>query len=257
MHSTSFHPIRRQLRSVLRTVAIVVTTLASATRLAAPVGAQSTPAPSRPLTGVFSGTVYGQVSDPQKDFGKNAGTGWGGGASGVLRIDKSSIINLRGDLSVLTYGSFNRRINFPGAGGLVKLDLNTRNNIFSFVAGPQLLGPTGVFTPYASVLGGFSVFWTSSSLEGSDDTKEPFASSTNSSDAVLAYGAAAGAYIRVYNGARPIRLDLGARVLRHDNVSYLTDQRVREAFEQDRDPIPVRGRADFVAYYLGVHAILF
>lgn len=247
------HSMSRFLGHALRVAAASVASVA----IGASLGGQSSPTAARPLTGVLSGTVYGQLSDPQGDFGKNVGTGWGIGASGVLRLDKSSIVNVRADLSVLTYGSFNRRIDFPGAGGLVKLDLNTRNNIFSFVAGPQLLGPTGVFTPYAAALGGFSVFWTSSSLEGSDNSNEAFASSTNSSDAVLAYGGAAGAYIRVYDGARPIRLDLGARVLRHDNVAYLTDQRVREAFEQNRDPIPMRGRADFVTYYLGVHAILF
>jgi hypothetical protein len=207
-------------------------------------------------TGVISGSIYGQVSNPRGDFGANTGTGGGGGGTLLIRLDPSSIINLRTDLSFVTYGRSTRRIPLSGTGGLVKLDLTTTNNIASFVTGPQLLGPTGVFTPYAAALGGFSVFWTQSSVEGSSNDNQPFASTTNSSDAVLAYGGAAGLYIRVANGSRPIRLDLGARVLRHDNVKYLNNDRVADAFQNDRDPIPLRGRADFVTYQIGVHAIL-
>jgi hypothetical protein len=210
----------------------------------------------RVLTGRLAGSVYGQGSDPQGDFGKNTGAGWGGGGSLVLRLDPASIINLRADVSFLTYGNENRRIPLAGTGGLIQLNLRTSNNIVSVVTGPQLLGPTGPIMPYVSALGGFSVFWTESTVEGTQDVSTPFASTTNSNDAALAYGGAAGLYIRVATGSRPIRIDLGARVLRHDNVKYLTDDRVREAFENDRDPIPLRGRADFVTYYAGVNVIL-
>lgn len=211
---------------------------------------------ARVLTGRASAGVYAQGSDPRGDFGKNTGTGWGAGGTAVLRLDPAAIVNLRADLSFLTYGNSSRRIPLAGTGGLVKLDLNTSNNIVSFVTGPQLLGPTGPVMPYVTALGGFSVFWTQSSVEGTSNENQPFASTTNSSDAVLAYGGAAGLYIRVANGSRPVRLELGARVLRHDNVSYLNDQRVRDAFENNRDPIPVRGRADFVTYHAGVSIVV-
>ena len=211
---------------------------------------------SRPLEGRASISVHGQLSDPRGDFGVNTGTGYGLGGVGLLRIDKASILNLRGDLSFLTYGGSTRRVPLGGTGGLITLDLKTTNSIVSFVAGPQLLGPTGVFTPYLSALGGFSVFWTESSVEGTRGVDQPFASTTNSNDAVLAYGGAAGAYIRVSNGSRPIRIDLGARVLRHDNVSYLNDDRIRDAFQNDQAPIPLRGRADFITYYAGVNFIV-
>ena len=82
--------------------------------------------------------------------------------------------------------------------------------------------------PYVAPLGGFSVFWTSSAIEGSNNEDEPFASTTNSTDIVWVYGAAAGTYIRVYNGKNPVRIELGARLLRHDNVKYLNNERVRE-----------------------------
>ncbi|MEO7520542.1 MAG: hypothetical protein ABIW79_01870 [Gemmatimonas sp.] len=211
---------------------------------------------TRVLTGRASAGIYGQGSDPRGDFGNNTGAGWGGGGSVVLRLDPAAIANLRADLSFLTYGNSRRRIPLAGTGGLVKLDLRTSNNIASFVMGPQLLGPTGPIMPYVSALGGFSVFWTQSSVEGTSNDNEPFASTTNSSDAVLAYGGAAGLYIRVANGARPVRIELGARVLRHDNVNYLNDERVRDAFENNSDPVPVRGRADFVTYFAGVSVVI-
>ena len=210
----------------------------------------------RVLTDRLSVGAYAQGSDPRGDFGKNTGTGWGAGGTAVLRLDPAAIINLRADLSFLTYGNSSRRIPLAGTGGLVKLDLKTSNNIASFVTGPQLLGPTGAIMPYVAALGGFSVFWTQSSVEGTSNDNEPFASTTNSSDAVLAYGGAAGLYIRVANGSRPVRIELGARILRHDNVSYLNDDRVRDAFENNRDPIPVRGRADFVTYHAGVSVVV-
>jgi hypothetical protein len=241
--------MRTSHSSVLLRAAAALTMLLSTSALSAQESA-------RVLTGRLSGSVYGQGSDPRGDFGKNTGGGWGAGGSVVLRLDPSAIVNLRGDLSFLTYGNSSRRIPLAGTGGLVKLELRTSNNIGSFVLGPQLLGPTGPVMPYVSALGGFSVFWTESSVEGTNDDNQPFASTTNSSDAVLAYGGAAGLYIRVANKARPVRIELGARVLRHDNVSYLNDQRVREAFENERDPIPVRGRADFVTFFAGVNVVL-
>lgn len=211
----------------------------------------------RALTGTFSGAAHFQITEPRGEFGENTGNGFGVGVVGLWRLDPNGIANLRADLGVVTYGSTTRRIDFANTGGLVKLDLTTRSNIFSMVAGPQIGGTTGVFSPYMAALGGFSVFWTESSVEGSsNNSNEPFASTTNASDAVLAYGGAAGAILRVYNGARPVRLDFGARYLRHDDVSYLNRERVEDAFRNDRDPIPLRGRADFITYYFGANVVL-
>lgn len=205
----------------------------------------------------FSLGVHLQGSEPKGEFARNTDNGFGVGAYALGALDKNHIVNLRADLSFLTYANSRRRIPLTGTGGLIQLDLNTSSNIMSFVVGPQLLGPTGVVTPYATALGGFSVFWTQSTVEGSSNNNEPFASTTNSSDAVWAYGGAAGAYLRVYNGKHPVRLDLGARFLRHDDVRYLNEARVRDAFLANQPPVPIRGRVDFVTYYLGVNVITF
>lgn len=246
--------------------ALAATLLASALLAGAPslLSAQSNERRSddqsgvnRPPSGRGSVGVHLQVSEPRGDFARNTDNGFGLGGYVLGALDRNHIINLRADFSWVNYANSTRRIPLTGTGGLVQLDLRTSSNIFTVVAGPQLLGPTGVFTPYATALGGFSVFSTESSVEGSANVNEPFARTTNSSDAVWAYGGAVGALLRVYNGRNPVRVDIGARFLRHDDVRYLNDQRVRDAFENDRPPVPVRGRADFVTYYAGVNVIAF
>jgi hypothetical protein len=227
-----------------------------ATLLAGPASAQSSGEGGAP-SGRGSIGIHLQVSEPKGEFGQNTGNGFGFGGYVLTRLDPNSIVNLRGDVSFLMYGSSTRRIPLSGTGGLIQLDLRTTSNIVSVVTGPQLLGPTGTFTPYATALGGFSVFWTSSSIEGSSNENDPFATTTNASDAVWAYGGAVGSYIRVSNGKNPVRIDLGARFLRHDDVRYLNADRVRDAYTNDRPPVPIRGRADFVTYYLGINAIAF
>ena len=212
----------------------------------------------RALTGRFLGAAYLQVSEPKGDFGQNTGNGYGMNASGLWRIDPAGIVNARVDAGFLVYGSNTRRIDFANTGGLIKLDLRTTSSIFSMVAGPQLGGTTGPISPYVAALGGFSAFWTESSVEGSNNNNnQPFASTTNSSDMALAYGMAGGVAIRLGDSSRPVRLDLGARYLRHDEARYLNDQRVEDGFRNNRDPLPLRGRADFVTYYIGASVVVY
>jgi hypothetical protein len=251
--STTIAPIRKTARRSSR--ALSLTLVALMTLPAAALVAQG--APSRIPTGVGSGGLQLQVSEPRGAFGQNTGNGFGINGTLIFRLEPNAVANWRADIGFLSYGNQTRRIPLTGTGGLIKLDLRTSNNIATFVTGPQLQIPMGAITPYAAALGGFSVFWTQSSVEGSSNDNTPFASSTNSNDVARAYGGQVGTYIRVYNGTRPVSLDLGARLLRHDDAEYLNEQRVREAFEQNRDPIPLRGRADFVSYYLGVKAVLF
>ena len=235
--------------------AAIISALAAAL-LAGPAGAQSSAASGAPSgRGSFGGHL--QVTEPRGEFGQNTGNGFGVGGYALWRLDPNAIVNLRGDLSFVTYGNTRRAIPLSGTGGLIQLNLRTTSSIASFVAGPQLLGPTGTFTPYATALGGFSVFWTSSSIEGSNNQQDPFATTTNASDVALAYGGAVGGYFRLTSGAHPVRLDLGARFLRHDDVSYLNADRVRTAYQTDRPPVPIESRADFVTYYLGVNVIAF
>lgn len=197
------------------------------------------------------------ISRPHGQFDETTNLGWGLSANAVFRFDPNAILNIRTEAGFLNYGNVRQRVPLSTTvGNLIKVDLTTTNNIFSFVTGPQLLGPTGTFTPYAAALGGFSAFWTTSSVEGSNE-ESPFASTTNSSDFVWAYGGAAGAYVKITDGARPIRLELAVRYLRHDDVTYLTADEVRASISEQRDPRPIRSRVDFYTYALGIQAVVF
>lgn len=231
----------------------------AASLLAAPVpaGAQADVFSERPPSGRGSVAVHLQVTEPRGDFGRNTDNGFGVGGYILNAPDQNKILNLRGDFSFVSYVNDRRRIPLVGTGGLIRLDLRTSSNIASLVAGPQLLGPTGRFTPYATALGGFSVFWTESTVEGSQQSNTPFASTTNASDAVWAYGGAVGAYLRISGGRTPARVDIGARFLRHDDVRYLTADRITQAYNTNTTPVPVRGRADFITYYAGLNVIAF
>ena len=251
MHTTS--PLRTSIRT-LATQAFAY----GAVLLAALTVSRVARAQAFPLSGRVSGAIHLQVTDPRGEFSQNTGHGFGVGVSGILRGDQHGVINLRTDLSLITYGTSTRRIPFANTGGLVKLDLRTTSSIVSLVVGPQIGGTAGPVSMYVAGLAGFSVFWTESSVEGSsNNNNQPFASTTNASDAALAYGASAGGTFRVYNGQRPVRLDFGARYLRHDDATYLNEARVQDAFSNNRDPIPLRGRADFVTYYVGANVVLF
>lgn len=203
-----------------------------------------------------------QVATPLKEFKNttNSATGWGLDGHFLVGLDENALLNWRIDAGFLNYGNVTQRVPLsPTLGNLIRVDLRTTNNMLTVVTGPQLLAPTGAFAPYVNALGGFTVFWTESSVEGSNNT-QPFANTTNASDVSWAYGASAGAYIRVYNGARPVSLDIGARYMRHDDAKYLTRQQIIDAVRNQRpfDRLePTRSRADFVTYYLGVSAVVF
>ena len=208
----------------------------------------------------FSVAAHGYVTEPRGDFSLNTGNGFGLGATALWKVDPDGFFSMRADVGVVTYGMNNRRIAFPNTAGLIQLNLNTTSSIFSMVAGPQIGGTIGRLSPYVAPLGGFSVFWTDSSIEGWDDGvdgQNPFARTNNLNDAVWAYGAAGGATYRVYNGRRPVRIDFGARYLKHDDVRYLNERRIRDALENDRPPVALRGQANFLTYYFGVNWVVY
>lgn len=209
------------------------------------------------LNGPVSAGLAINISQPRGVFDETTNVGWGLSGNVLFRLEPNAILNWRADAAIQNYGNVRQRVPLSSTvGNLIRVDLTTSNNIFSFLTGPQLLGPTGTVMPYVTALGGFSAFWTSSSVEGTNEI-QPFASTTNSSDFAWAYGGALGAYVRLTNGERPIRLDLGMRYLRHDDVTYLTNGEVRASIDESRDPRPIRSRVDFYTYFVGVQIVAF
>jgi hypothetical protein len=239
------------IRSIRRSLSVA----ALAAICAPPLAAQDTPIGDS--KGPVTAGIALNISQPRGAFAETTNLGVGLSGNALFRLDPNSIFNIRAELAFLNYGNVNQRVPLsPTLGNLIRVDLRTSNNIASFVVGPQLLGPTGVFTPYASALAGFSAFWTTSTVEGSNE-QTPFASTTNSSDFAWAYGGAAGAYLRITDGARPVRMEVGMRYLRHDDVTYLTADEVRASAREGRDAQPIKSRVDFYTYLIGVQMIVF
>jgi len=229
--------------------------IALGTTCASTLSAQSVP-PGDSQGPVTAGVAL-NIAQPRGVFAETTNLGVGLSGNALFRLDPDALFNIRAELSFLNYGNVNQRVPLsPTLGSLIRVDLRTSNNIASFVVGPQLLGPTGSFTPYASALAGFSAFWTTSTIEGANE-QQPFASTTNSSDFAWAYGGAAGAYLKVTGGERPIRMDIGVRYLRHDDVTYLTADEVRASSQQMRDTRSIKSRVDFYTYQIGVQMIVF
>lgn len=200
----------------------------------------------------ISGGIGLDIVQPSGEFAETVNAGAGFRMNALFRGDNLGLLHLRTEVGFLSHGNVRQRVPLsPTLGNFIQVDLRTSNNIATFLAGPQLLGPGGAFSPYAAALGGFSAFWTESTIEGSGNV-QPFASTTNSSDVAWAYGGAVGAYWRVTRGPSPVRLDIGARFLRHDDATYLSASAVRDAVQQRTDPRPRRSRADFTTYHIGV-----
>lgn len=199
-----------------------------------------------------SGGIGLDIVQPRGEFAETVNAGAGFRMNALFRGDNMGLLHLRTEVGFLSHGNVRQRVPLsPTLGNFIQVDLRTSNNIATFLAGPQLLGPGAAFSPYAAALGGFSAFWTESAVEGSNNV-QPFASTTNSSDVAWAYGGAVGAYWRVTRGPSPVRLDIGARFLRHDDATYLSASAVRDAVQQRTDPRPRRSRADFTTYHIGV-----
>ena len=191
-----------------------------------------------------------QIGVPTGAFAQNV-AGAGGVGGGVLwAFDE--MLGFRADLGVQIYGAETRRVPLgSGALALVDVDVTTTNAIFSGAIGVQLGMPSGQFTPYAGVQLGFGSFTTSTSVNGSNSDAEPFATTTNLSDATVARTLYGGAYIPL-RGRRAV-LDLGVRRTWHGRaVRYLTPGDITELPTGEVVLSPRESLADLYTITIGV-----
>lgn len=190
------------------------------------------------------------VGIPQGEFAENVALAGGVGGAGLWGIGR--LLALRADLGVMIYGSETRRVPLGGGAlGLVNVDVTTTNTIVGGGLGLQLGRPGGSITPYLGGLLGFSAFTTTSSVEGSNSSDEPFASSTNSSDGTFAQTVLAGVYFPIAGGRA--MLDLGARhTWNGKKVRYLTEGDITEDTNGDIVITPRESRAEILTVVLGV-----
>lgn len=191
------------------------------------------------------------IGVPQGAFAENVSIAGGFGGGVIWKV--GGPFALRADLGAMIYGSERRRVPLGGGAlGLITVDVTTTNSIFGGSIGGQLGVPGRTVMPYVGGQIGFSAFTTTSSVEGSNSTNQPFASSTNSSDFTFAKSAIAGLYIPVGETGN-VHLDLGVRhTWNGERVRYLTRGDITEDINGDIILSPRESRADILTIVLGV-----
>ena len=188
-----------------------------------------------------------QVGQAKGQFANYVDFGGGGGGYLLYRPGRNLPLGIRLHLMYLVYGSQTHR--YPLVPG-IDVDVTTKNEIAAVSLGPQVTLGHGPLHAYGFAGFGGSFFSTTSSVEGSDQNNQPFASTTNHEDGTFASEFGGGLLIRVSRRG-PIAIDLGARYLNNGRVTYVTKERVsivNNLLVVD----PVDSEANLIVYHLGV-----
>ncbi|MBV6520754.1 MAG: hypothetical protein MNPFHGCM_00872 [Gemmatimonadaceae bacterium] len=197
-----------------------------------------------------AGVNYGLPQGVFRDYVKQ---GFGADAFFRWNFDRQGILSLRADGGFLGYGRETKRVPLSGTvGGRILVDLTTSNNIVHLGLGPQLTAPDGPFRPYVNGGGGFSYFFTTSSVEGSNDN-EPFASTTNYDDFALSWSAGSGILIPV-GVRRDVSLDVGVQYRDNGQVRYLRKGSIVDLPNGGIQITPIESDANLLTFRLGISA---
>ncbi|HJR63040.1 MAG TPA: hypothetical protein VJ803_05015 [Gemmatimonadaceae bacterium] len=193
------------------------------------------------------------VATPQDEFADYVDTGFGFGGHLIYALDQAGAVGLRVDLGFVNYGRESRRTCLSTTIGCrIQVEIETSNNIVVFGVGPHFMVPNGRFRPYLTGTAGLAYFFTESSLEGVRDfDDEEFFQTTNFDDVTFAWTGAAGIYIPLRRGLRPISLDLGVRYHGNGEARYL-----REGSIEDQPGTiiitPIESKTNLLVYQIGV-----
>jgi hypothetical protein len=203
----------------------------------------------RPVRGAAGGSLtYGR---PVGDFLKYVQQGFGFDVFFRWNVEPQGILSFKIDGGYLIYGSETVRVPLSGTiGGRILVDLTTNNNIIWMGLGPQITLPTGFIRPYANASAGFSYFFTESQVEGSHDD-EPFASTTNYSDAAFRYGVGWGILIPFQTRTTEWAIDLGAIYHGNGQVEYLREGGIEDRPDGSIVVHPIRSDANLLSYRIG------
>ncbi|HYW49381.1 MAG TPA: hypothetical protein VE861_02180 [Gemmatimonadaceae bacterium] len=170
-----------------------------------------------PQVAPIGGSVRFVVAQPVGEFERYVKNGWGVGGDFRWFPADQQVVSLRADATYVNYGRRTTRECF-GTGCRITIDINTSNNIFSGLVGPELQVPVGPIRPYVNALAGMTVLWTQSSADGADDGDDTFRT-TNLRDNV--FTSALGGGVRIPLGGTA-KLDLNARRNFSGRARYLT-----------------------------------
>ena len=189
---------------------------------------------------------------PVGDFLRYVDQGLGFDAFFRWNADRQGVMSFKLDGGLQIYGHETFRVPLSGTiGGRVLVDLTTSNNIVWMGFGPQLTAPSGVIRPYASASVGFSYFFTESSVEGSNNDDEPFASTTNYSDAAFRYGFGWGFLIPFQTRSSEWAIDFGAIYHGNGQVRYLREGGIEDLPDGTIILHPIQSDANLLTYRLG------
>lgn len=193
------------------------------------------------------------AANPVGELGLFFDQGFGAQFGGAVPIAAEGRVRLRGDFGFLVYGWERQDHCFSlPIGCRIDLDLNTTNNILFGGLGPEIALATGAVEPYVHGTVGFSYFFTTSSLSGDGYYRDDFGTTTNYSDAVLAWRAGGGIRVRLTDGRKPVSLDLGLE--RHENgvADFLTKGDIQDHPDGSITVFPNRSEANLVTFRLGI-----
>lgn len=194
---------------------------------------------------------------PVGDFLSYVDQGLGFDAFFRFNADPQGILSFRLDGGLLIYGRETFRVPLSGTiGGRILVDLTTSNNIVWLGFGPQLTAPSGIFRPYVNGAVGFSYFFTESSVEGSNNNNDPFASTTNYSDAAFRYGFGGGVLIPFQTRTTEWAIDLGAVYHGNGQVKYLREGGIEDRPDGSIVLHPIQSDANLLTYRLGFSVAL-
>lgn len=175
----------------------------------------------------------------------------GGGVSGgvMYQISPGSPIAIRADFGYVLYGSEKKRIHpFPRLEG----DITTNNSIVYAGLGPQVMVPDGMFRPYIGGSVGLSYFFTQSSLDGITSGSDAILQTTNFDDVTFSYTGAAGIYVPLRRGLKPISLDIGGRYHGNGRARYLREGSIQDNPDNSITVTPIESETNLLTWHLGI-----
>lgn len=201
-----------------------------------------------------SGSVTFIQARPQDQLAHNIGLGYGGQGAYLFRLDNRGFAHLRGDVALLGYGIERKHVPLsPTIGGRIRVDVSTTNYILPLSIGPELMWPTGPVRPYVNAGLGSQVFWTESSVSGSDDfDSNGFASTTNQSDWTSTWVAGGGVFLPVSAGKATVSIDLGVQYVAGGRAQYLRPGSIQDISDAQISITPLESTTHMTLVRLGV-----
>lgn len=200
-----------------------------------------------------SGSITAIQARPQDQLARNIDLGYGAQASYLLRLDHRGFAHLRGDVALLGYGVERKHVPLSATiGGRIRVDVSTTNYVLPLSIGPELMWPTGPVRPYVNAGLGAQVFYTQSSVSGSDDTDYDFASTTNQSDWTSTWVAGGGVFLPLSTGNTPVSVDLGVQYVAGGRAQYLRPGSIQDVSATQISITPFESNTHLALVHLGL-----